>query len=90
MQLIGRKKVERRRWKRYPFVAPVRVVTDSAVVDARCIRMSEGGIYLFAAADLPTGAEVKVEVALGRVSPRDKRRRPPIRPRARRSVDRYT
>jgi hypothetical protein len=25
--------------------------------------MSEGGIYLFAAADLPTGAEVKVEVA---------------------------
>jgi hypothetical protein len=55
------KKAERRRWKRYSFNSPVRVVTDSAVVDARCIRMSVGGIYLFAVADLPSGAEIKLE-----------------------------
>jgi hypothetical protein len=61
VQLIGWKKAERRRWKRYSFNLPVRVVTDSAVVDARCIRMSVGGIYLFAAADLPPGAEIKIE-----------------------------
>jgi len=61
VQLIGWKKAERRRWKRYSFNLPVRVVTDSAVVAARCIRMSVGGIYLFAAADLPPGTEIKVE-----------------------------
>ena len=65
MQLIGWKKAERRRWKRYSFNSPIRLVTDSAVVDARCIRMSVGGIYLFAAADLPSGAEIKIEFAPG-------------------------
>ena len=61
MQLIGWKRAERRRWKRYSFNLPVRVVTDSAVVDARCIRMSVGGIYFFAAADLQSGAELTIE-----------------------------
>ena len=61
MQLIGWKREERRRWKRYSFNLPVRVVTDSVIVDARCIRMSVGGIYFFAAADLPPGAELNIE-----------------------------
>ena len=61
MQLMGWKRAERRRWKRYSFNLPVRVVTDSAIVDARCIRMSVGGIYFFAAADLPPGAELNIE-----------------------------
>ena len=63
MQLVGWNRVERRRWKRYAFNSPVRVVTDSAVVEARCIRMSAGGIYLFAVADLPSEAEIKIEFA---------------------------
>jgi len=61
VQLIGWKRAERRRWKRYSFNLPVRVVADSAVVDARCIRMSVGGIYFFAAADLQPGAELTIE-----------------------------
>ena len=63
VQLIGWKKAERRRWKRYAFNSTVRVVTDSAVVEARCIRLSAGGIYLFAVADLPAEAEIKIEFA---------------------------
>jgi hypothetical protein len=61
VQLIGWKKAERRRWKRYTFNSAVRVVTDSAVVEARCIRLSAGGIYFFAAADLPAETEIKIE-----------------------------
>jgi len=55
----------RRRWERHPFDAPLRVVvdrsTDQTVVDARGVRLSEGGICLFAAANLPVGSHVKVE-----------------------------
>jgi PilZ domain len=61
VRLIGWRKAERRRWKRYAFNSAVRVVTDSAVVEARCIRLSPGGIYLFALADLPSEAEIKIE-----------------------------
>jgi hypothetical protein len=55
----------RRRWQRHPFDAQLRVVVghskDKTVVDARGIRLSEGGICLFAAANLPIGSQVKVE-----------------------------
>lgn len=55
----------RRRWERHSFDAPLRVVvdqsTDKTVVDARGVRLSEGGVCLFAAANLPVGSQVKVE-----------------------------
>jgi hypothetical protein len=57
--------VHRRRWQRYPFDASVRVVVDhsaeTTVVDGRGVHFSEGGICLFAAANLPVGSQVKVE-----------------------------
>jgi c-di-GMP-binding flagellar brake protein YcgR len=57
--------VNRRRWQRFPFDASVRVVVDHlperTVVDGRGVRFSEGGICLFAAANLPVGSQVKVE-----------------------------
>lgn len=52
---------DRRRWERYSLNTPIRVVTDTTVIDGRGIRMSEGGICLFALADLPVGTQVKVE-----------------------------
>jgi PilZ domain-containing protein len=60
MQLI-RPRPERRRWKRYWLNAPIRVFTDSAVIDGRGIRLSEGGIYLFALANLAPGEEIRIE-----------------------------
>ena len=62
--------VNRRRWERYPFDASVRVVVDQAkvnhsaettIVDARGVHFSEGGLCLFAAANLPVGSHIKVE-----------------------------
>jgi PilZ domain len=57
--------VNRRRWQRFPFDASVRLVVDHSVektvVDGRGVRFSEGGICLFAAANLPVGSQVKVE-----------------------------
>ncbi len=55
----------RRRWERHPFDAPLRVVVDHSAekttVDGRGVRLSEGGICLFAAANLPLGSQVNVE-----------------------------
>ena len=57
--------VNRRRWQRFPFDGSVRVEVDhsvdATVVDGRGVRFSEGGICLFAAANLPVGSQVKVE-----------------------------
>jgi PilZ domain len=57
--------VNRRRWQRFPFDTSVRVVVDHSaeltVVDGRGVHFSEGGICLFAAANLPVGSQVKVE-----------------------------
>jgi PilZ domain len=57
--------LNKRRWQRYPLDASVRVVVDhsaeTTVVDARGVRFSEGGICLFAAANLPVGSQIKVE-----------------------------
>jgi len=58
-------KANRRRWERRPFDAEIRVVVghsgDKTVVDGRGVRLSEGGICLFAAANLPVGGDIKVE-----------------------------
>jgi PilZ domain len=63
--------VNQRRWQRYPFDASVRVVVDhsaeATVVDGRGVRFSEGGICLFAAANLPVGSQVKVEFRTSRM-----------------------
>jgi hypothetical protein len=57
--------VNRRRWQRFPFDASVRVVVDHSaeltVVDGRGVHFSEGGICLFAAANLAVGSQVNVE-----------------------------
>ncbi len=62
--------INRRRWQRYPFDASVRIVVDHAkvnhsteatIVDARGVHFSEGGLCLFAAANLPVGTHIKVE-----------------------------
>jgi c-di-GMP-binding flagellar brake protein YcgR len=57
--------LNRRRWQRIPFDASVRVVVDHAaemtIVDGRGVHFSEGGICLFAAANLPVGIQIKVE-----------------------------
>jgi hypothetical protein len=54
-----------RRWQRYKFDGCLRVVvdhsTDKTIVHGRGVRLSEGGICLFAAANLPVGSHVKVE-----------------------------
>jgi PilZ domain len=55
------RKPERRRWNRRSFNVPVRLITDSAVVDGRGIRLSEGGMYLFSASNLELGARVEVD-----------------------------
>ena len=52
---------DRRRWARYPLNASIRVITGTAIIAARGIRMSESGICLFAVADLPIGTQIKVE-----------------------------
>ena len=55
----------RRRWERHPFDAHLRLVVDHSanktIVHGRGVRLSEGGICLFAAANLPIGTQVKVE-----------------------------
>jgi hypothetical protein len=62
--------INRRRWQRYPFDASLRVMVDDSpvdhsddkiVVNGRGVRFSEGGICLFAAANLPVGSQIKVE-----------------------------
>jgi hypothetical protein len=55
----------RRRWKRRPINAQIRVRVDHSadptVVDGRGVHLSEGGLCLFAAANLPLGGHVNVE-----------------------------
>ena len=65
--------INRRRWQRYPFDASVRVMVDELRSipthpsddelwsNGRGVQFSEGGICLFAAANLPVGSQVKVE-----------------------------
>lgn len=52
---------ERRRWKREWLNRSVRVFTPTVEIRGYGIKVSEGGMYLFAAANLPIGFEVTVE-----------------------------
>ena|SRR5579864_858524 len=52
---------ERRRWRRHWLKAPVRIFSDAGVIDGYGLRVSEGGMYLFAVADFEVGARLEVE-----------------------------
>ncbi|HLX74833.1 MAG TPA: PilZ domain-containing protein [Terriglobales bacterium] len=54
-------KQERRRWRRHWLKAPVRIISDAGVIDGFGLRVSEGGMYLFALADFEVGARLEVE-----------------------------
>lgn len=54
-------KQERRRFRRHWLKAPVRITSEGGVIDGFGLRVSEGGMYLFAVADLPPGSLVQVE-----------------------------
>ena len=51
----------KRRWQRSSLNQPVRILTDTLTIDGFGIKVSEGGMYLFAAANLPIGETVGVE-----------------------------
>lgn len=54
-------KQERRRFRRHWLKAPVRITSEGSVIDGFGLRVSEGGMYLFAVADFALGARVEVE-----------------------------
>ena len=58
--LFGRGK-ERRRSRRHWVSVPVVIRRDGSRIDGHSINLSEGGIYLFAAANFPPGTQVEVE-----------------------------
>lgn len=59
--MIRKQQPERRRWKRQWFNGSVRVFSDTVEIDGLGIAVSPGGMYLFAAAHLPIGAQVTLE-----------------------------
>ncbi len=52
---------DRRRWPRFAFGAPVRILLAKSVVEGRSIRLSEGGVSVFALVNLPVGSRVRVQ-----------------------------
>jgi hypothetical protein len=56
---------DRRRWVRHKFCAPVRISPEGAghasVIDGLCLTLSEGGMSLFAAANVAVGTKVRIE-----------------------------
>jgi len=58
-------KRERRRWVRYKFYAPVRISFEGAnhspMIEGRCLKLSEGGMSIFAAANVAVGTRVRIE-----------------------------
>ena len=52
---------EKRRWQRHLLSAPIRLLTSDAHIDARGLTVSEGGMCLFAVANLGIGSQVEVE-----------------------------
>ncbi len=51
----------RRRWERSWLNSSIRVLASGAEINGFGIKVSEGGMYLFAVADLPVGSQVNVE-----------------------------
>lgn len=52
---------EKRRWERHLLSAPIRLLTSEVDIDARGLTVSEGGMCLFAVANLGIGSQVEVE-----------------------------
>ena len=56
---------DRRRWVRHKFYAPVRISCEqanhSSIIEGRCLMLSEGGMSLFVAANVPVGTRVKID-----------------------------
>jgi hypothetical protein len=53
-------KRERRRWKRHWFNGSIQVVQGGHSIAGLGIQVSQGGMYLFAIADLPVGSEIEI------------------------------
>jgi len=51
----------KRRWRRHPLDAPIRLLTQTVSIDGRGLILSEGGMCLFAVANLGIGTQVEVE-----------------------------
>jgi hypothetical protein len=66
MALNRQRARDERRWERRPVDVPIRVIadglTDAGVIFGRGSKMSEGGICLFALANLSIGAQIDVEL----------------------------
>lgn len=66
-------KQERRRWRRHWLNSPVRIISDAGEMDGFGLHVSEGGMYLFAVADLEPGGNASgnrvSEAAIGRAQP---------------------
>jgi hypothetical protein len=54
-------KQERRRWRRHWLNSPVRIISDAGEMDGFGLHVSEGGMYLFAVADLEPGTHLEIE-----------------------------
>jgi hypothetical protein len=54
-------KNEKRRWQRHALCTPIRLLTQTATISGRGITFSEGGMCLFALANLGIGSKVQVE-----------------------------
>jgi len=52
---------DKRRWHRYPLSAPIRLLTQTASIEAHGITLSEGGMCLFALANIGVGTKIQVE-----------------------------
>ena len=56
---------DRRRWVRHRFYAPVRIsyenTNESSSIEGRCLKLSEGGMSLFLAANVAVGTRVKID-----------------------------
>jgi len=59
--LTDRPRQNRRQWKRQWFNAPIRVLADRTAIEGLGINVSEGGMYLFAVADLAVGSHIRIE-----------------------------
>ena len=51
----------KRRWQRHALRTELKVVTDIGTVEGRSVTLSDGGICLFAVADLQIGTEIRIE-----------------------------
>ena len=58
---------ERRRWRRYHFTVPVRVTIEKllhvSVINSRSSKMNDGGLAVYADAELTIGDEAEIEFA---------------------------